>query len=266
MAVTEQQEPFTTGSAAAKEALEPGSMTLFEHLAELRNRIIICAVAVVATTIMAWFFYAPAIQFMRHPYCQFVHLHPDKALSKDNCRLFITGPLEGFTTRLKVSLYGGLVLAAPVWILQLWRFITPGLKKSEKRYILPFAAAATCLFALGVAVAIYVFPKALRWLILVSGPGIVPIFRPSQYFTLYVLMCLVFGLIFIYPLILVALELTGVVPSARWRKWRRPAIVVLAAVAAVATPSNDPISFMALAIPMYVFYELAIVVGRVLKK
>ncbi len=264
MALTDEREVLADGLPGPEPSPDPGSMTLFEHLAELRNRIVVCALAVVVTTVAAWFFYGSAIHFMRQPYCQFARLHPGNTF--DNCRLFITGPLEGFTTRLKVSLYIGLALAAPVWLWELWRFITPGLKKNEKRYIVPFVAAATVLFALGVAVAIYVFPKALRWLILVSGPGIVPIFSPSKYFTLYVFMALVFGAVFIYPLILVALELSGVVPSARWRKWRRPAIVALAFVAAVATPSNDPISFTALFVPMYLFYEIAIVVGRVMKK
>ncbi|MHB1930378.1 MAG: twin-arginine translocase subunit TatC [Acidimicrobiales bacterium] len=269
MAVTDQRG-VRNGSVAPIDgttvAAEPGTMTVFEHLAELRNRIVVCAVAVVVTTVVAWFFYAQAVQFMRQPYCQFVRLHPAHALIKGNCRLYITGPLEGFTTRLKVSLYAGITLAAPVWIWEMWRFITPGLKKSEKRYIIPFVAAATVLFAMGVSVAILVFPKALRWLILVSGPGVVLLPSPTKYFTMYVLMCLVFGSVFIYPLVLVALELTGVVPSARWRKWRRPAIVLIAAAAAVSTPSNDPFSFLALAIPMYVFYELSIVVGRLMHK
>ncbi len=243
---------------------EPGTMTIWEHLAELRNRIVVCLVAVVATSIAAWFLYGPAVEFMREPYCQFARLH--KSSTFGGCRLYYTGPVEGFTTRLKVSVYIGVAIAAPVWLLELWMFITPGLKKSEKRYIVPFVAAATCLFAMGVTIAILVFPRALRWLLLVSGPGIVPLLSPTKYFTLYVFMALAFGLVFIYPLVLVALEITGVVPSAKWRKWRRPAIVVVAAVAAIATPSNDPYSFMALAIPMYVFYELAIIVGRLLKK
>lgn len=272
MAVTDQSDPpagsdgpGASDAPGGEEGLTgPGTMTLWEHLTELRNRIIVCVVAVLVTSIVAWFLYGPAIDFMRHPYCQFAKLHKGRTFG--GCRLYITGPVEGFTTRLKVSVYLGLVMAAPVWLLQLWMFITPGLKKNEKRYIAPFVVAATCLFASGVTVAVLVFPRALRWLILVSGPGVVPLLSPTKYFTLYVFMALAFGLVFIYPLVLVALEITGLVPSAKWRKWRRPAIVAVAAVAAVATPSNDPYSFMALAIPMYVFYELAIVVGRLLKK
>jgi sec-independent protein translocase protein TatC len=181
-------------------------------------------------------------------------------------QLVITGPLEGFTTRLKVSVYAGFAASSPVVFWELWRFITPGLYRNEKRYILPFVSAAVVLFGGGVTTAILVFPKALDWLISVSGSGIVPLFSPSRYFTLYVTMCLIFGAVFMYPLVLVFLEIVGVVPSSRWRKWRRPAVVVICVVAAVITPSSDPFSFLAMAVPMLVLYEASILVGRLLKK
>jgi sec-independent protein translocase protein TatC len=241
-----------------------GTMTLFEHLAELRNRLIISILAVVAGMAVVWFLYNPVIHFMIHPYQVYLHKHPHKDVTGG--QLVTSGPLEGFTTRLKVCGYGGVVLAAPVILWELWRFITPGLYKNEKRYVLPFVAAAIVLFAAGVGTAILVFPKALDWLINVSGSDIVPFFSPSRYFTLYVAMALVFGAIFTYPLVLVFLMLVGLVPSSRWRKWRRPAIVVIALVAAVITPSSDPFSFLAMSVPMLVLYELAIVVGRLLKK
>lgn len=259
MALTEERPP---GDPVPQ--YEPGTMTVFEHLAELRNRLLVCVAAVVVTTVIAFFFYDRAISFMRSPYCHYIAVHKSK--SGLGCSLYITGPLEGFTTRLKISLYGGLGLAAPVWLWELWRFITPGLKSNERRYVVPFTAAATVLFGLGVATAILVFPKALTWLINIGGKGIVPLFSPTRYFTLYVAMCLAFGAIFLYPLVLVSLELTGVVPSAKWRHWRRAAIVVIAGVAAVITPSSDPFSFLAMAVPMYIFYEGSILLGRLLGK
>lgn len=238
-------------------------MTVFEHLGELRTRLIVCIVAVVVGTVVAWFFYDQAITFMLGPYRSFVAHHHGKAVTSN---LVITGPLEGFTTRLKVSAYGGIALASPVIFWELWRFITPGLYKNEKRYIVPFVSAAVVLFAMGVTTAILVFPKALTWLIGVSGTGVVPLFSPSRYFTLYVAMAVIFGAVFMYPLVVVFLELAGVVPSAKWRKWRRPAIVVICAVAAVVIPSNDPFSFVAMSVPMLAFYEGAILVGRALGK
>lgn len=239
-----------------------GTMTLFEHLAELRKRVLICGIAVIVTSIAGYFLYNPVLHFMTTPYRSFYHHHKGMITSQ----LVISSPTEGFTTRLKVSLYIGVALAAPVWLWEIWRFITPGLKKNEKRYAVPFVLSATVLFAMGVSTAILVWPKALDWLISASGSGVAPLFTPAGYVHIYVLICLVFGAVFLYPILVVFLMIAGVVPSTRWRKWRRPAIVVLCGIAAVVTPSNDPFSFMALAIPMVLLYEVSIIVGRLLKK
>jgi sec-independent protein translocase protein TatC len=254
----------SNGSGTPVTAAAPGTMTLFEHLAELRNRLVIALGAVVVGAIVAWFFYGDSIHFMTSAYRGYLAHHKGKDITKG--QLVITSPLEGFSTRLKVCMYEGVILAAPVVLWELWRFMAPGLHKHEKRYVLPFVAAAIVLFASGVATAILVFPKALNWLINVSGPGITTLFSPARYFTLYMAMCVVFGLVFMYPLILIFLEISGVVPSQKWRKWRRPAVVVLAGVAAVITPSSDPFSFFALAVPLVVLYEASIIVGRLLKK
>jgi sec-independent protein translocase protein TatC len=211
-----------------------------------------------------WFLYDHVIHFMEEPYCNFIRHHRSKGVS--GCKLVTNGPLEGVSTRIKICGYGGLTLAAPVWLWEVWRFITPGLHKNEKRYIVPFVSSAVILFAMGVTVAILVFPKALQWLIDVGGTGVVPLFSPSKYFTLYALMCVIFGAVFTYPLFLVFLEIAGIVPSATWRRWRRPAIVVICLVAAVITPSSDPFSFLAMAIPMLIFYEASIILGRILHK
>ncbi|MBO0692018.1 MAG: twin-arginine translocase subunit TatC [Acidimicrobiaceae bacterium] len=245
---------------------ELATMTLTEHLAELRSRVLVSIIAIALATVVMWFLYDHVIDFMRSPYCDFIRGHPSKALAGRSCSLVTQGPLEGFTTRLKICAYGGIALSSPALFWELWRFITPGLHKNEKRYIVPFVACGVVLFALGVTVAILVFPKALTWLINVGGTGVVPLFSPARYFTLYVLMCLIFGVVFTYPLVLVFLEIAGVVPSTTWRRWRRPAIVIIALVAAVITPSSDPFSFLAMAVPMIVFYEASIVVGRVLHK
>jgi sec-independent protein translocase protein TatC len=239
-------------------------MTLLEHLAELRNRLIICVVAVSLAAIVVWFLYGPIFHFLLQPYRDFLIHHQSKDISNGN--LVVTGPLEGFLTRLKVSLYGGIALASPVLLWELWRFITPGLLKNEKRYAIPFVVSAVVLFAAGAATAVLIFPRALDWLMNVSGPGVVPLFSPWGYVGLYMAMCLIFGAVFMYPLVLVFLQLVDVVPSRTWRRWRRPAIIVIAAVAAVITPSSDPFSFLALAVPMLVLYEAAIIVGRVLDK
>lgn len=143
MAVIDQRDPSgdTDGPGGEEVVAEAGTMTLWEHLTELRNRILVCVIAVVVTSIAAWFLYGPAIDFMRQPYCTFARLHKNYTFD-GGCKLYFTGPVEGFTTRLKVSVYIGVAIAAPVWLFELWMFITPGLKKNEKRYILPFVTAA----------------------------------------------------------------------------------------------------------------------------
>lgn len=261
MAITDDR---TGKGSRSPEERATGTMTLVEHLTELRTRLIVSILAIGGGAIIVWFLYDPIVHFMLAPYHNFVLHHPSKDITRG--QLVATGPLEGFTTRLKVSIYGGVAIASPVLFWELWRFMAPGLYKNEKRYLAPFVTAAVVLFAGGVTTSILVFPKAIDWLINVSGSGVVPLFSPSRYFTLYVTMCLVFGAVFMYPLALVFLELVEVVPSSTWRRWRRPAIVVLCGVAAVITPSSDPFSFLAMAVPMLVLYEASILVGRLLKK
>jgi sec-independent protein translocase protein TatC len=239
-------------------------MTLSEHLHELRRRLLIFIIGTAAATVLAWLFYSHIVAFMTGPYHEFLLHHPQKDISAGN--LVVTGPLEGFTTRLTISAYVGLAAAAPLGIWEFWQFVSPGLRRPERPYAASFTASAVTLFALGVATAVLVFPKGIGWLIGVSGNGIVPLYSPGKYFSLYAFCCLVFGMAFTYPVILVFLELVGVVSSARLRKWRRQAIVAIIAVAAVVTPTNDPFTFMALAAPLLMFYEASILVGRLLKR
>lgn len=264
MALTE--EPLSQGAPDPVAGEDSGlaRMTLAEHLGELRRRLIVAILAMVVGAVIAWFLYNPVLNFMIEPYRHFLAHHPVKDVTKG--QLVINGPLEGFTTRVKISAYIGLGLASPVVLWEVWRFITPGLHKNEKRYAVPFVCSAVALFATGVTTAILVFPKAVSWLISVSGNDVSPLFTASKYFSLYVMACLIFGVVFLYPIVLMFLMISGVVPSRRWRKWRRMAIVIIAAVAAVITPSNDPFSFLAMALPMYLFYEGSILLGRILKK
>ncbi len=231
-------------------------MSLVEHLAELRRRLIISAVALVAGGIVAFLLYNRILDFLLGPY--------KSVTGKDT--LVITDPLEGFATRLKIAAWGGLFLASPVVLWQLWRFITPGLHRREKRFAIPFIVASILLFLCGAVVALLTFEPALRFLVAVGGDNLETFFTPTKYLSLVTLMIVAFGVAFEFPILLVFLELAGVVPSSRLRKWRRPAVVVVVTVAAVITPSQDPYSLFAMAVPMYLFYEGAIVVGRILKK
>jgi len=234
----------------------PDSMTLVEHLTELRRRVLVSATAFVVAGTVAFLFYPHILSFLQRPYCQIA----------TRCGFYITGPLDGLALRVKIAAYGGLFLASPVLLWELWRFITPGLKRNEKRYAIPFIVASILLFALGALVAYITFPHALRWLSSIGGPSLTEILDPTKYLSLIVLLMTVFGLTFEFPVLLVSLEIAGVLTPQKLSSWRRWAIVLIVVVAGVVTPSSDPFSMMAMAIPLYIFYELSIVVGRLITR
>jgi sec-independent protein translocase protein TatC len=237
---------------------KPDSMTLIEHLTELRRRVLICAVAFVVAATAAFLVYPSILSFLQHPYCQ---IRPPQG-----CKFFITGPLDGLSLRIKISAYGGLFLASPVLLWELWRFITPGLNPKEKKYAIPFIVASIALFALGCLVAYVTFPHALNFLGNIGGPSLHEIFDPTKYLSLIVLLMTVFGLTFEFPVLLVSLEIAGVLSPKQLSSWRRWAIVLIVVVAGVVTPSSDPFSMMAMAIPLYLFYELSIVIGKIVRR
>lgn len=231
-------------------------MTIVEHLTELRRRLVISIAAIVLGGVVAFLLYNRILHVLLEPYRE----------ATGHKKLLALGPLEPFAIRLKIAAYGGFSLASPVVFWQVWRFVTPGLRTKEKRYAIPFLAASVLLFFTGGLVAWLTFPKALTFLVGIGGGSIETIFSPEKYVSLIALMILAFGLSFEFPILLVFLELAGVLTSRRLAGWRRPAIVVIVAFAAVITPSQDPISLFAMAVPMYLFYEVAILVGRLLKK
>jgi sec-independent protein translocase protein TatC len=235
-------------------------MTLVEHLAELRSRIIKSLLAIAVGALVMFVFYEPILNFLAQPYFDVCKQHPDFGCGD---KFLITGPLDGFTTRIKVSTYGGLIVALPVVLWQVWRFITPGLHKNERRYAVPFILSSVLLFLFGAAIAYLILPYAIEFLIGYSGP-VTAAFTPNKYVSLLSVMMLAFGVGFLFPVLLVFLQLVGIVTPRQLSKWRRQAIVIVVVVAAVITPSGDPYSLAALAIPMYVFYECSILIGWLL--
>ncbi len=232
-------------------------MTLIEHLVELRSRVIKSAVAVAVAAVIAWFLYPSILGLLLEPYKQI----SGRSLTRGE--LLATGPLEPFAVRLKITAYAAIGIAMPVILWQIWRFVSPGLYSHEKKYALPFVAAATVLFVMGATTAYWTLPKALDWLSAVGGSDITQAYTADRYFQLIIYMMLAFGVCFEFPILLVFLQLAGIVSTDWLRKYRRHAIVVIFIVVAVATPSNDPISMMSLALPLCLFYEIAIVIGRV---
>lgn len=233
----------------------PDAMTLVQHLAELRRRLIVCVIAFVVGAAVAAAFYQGMLNLLQHPYCR---------VNPHNCAFYVTGPLDPLTLRIQMAAFGGLLLASPVILFQLWRFITPGLNRSEKRYAVPFVVVSIVLFVTGCALAYSVFPHALSFLRHVGGPSLHQILSPNAYLSLILLMMFLFGLTFEFPVVLVGLQLAGVVrPIQLLRAWRW-AIIGLTLIAAVFTPSADPLSMLVLAVPLIAFYFLSIALGKLL--
>ncbi|MGH9024382.1 MAG: twin-arginine translocase subunit TatC [Acidimicrobiia bacterium] len=230
-----------------------GRMTVVEHLTELRRRILISLVVVAVGGIVCFIAFETILGYMTGPYREVT-----------GKRLIFTGALEGFSVRLKVGAYGGMGLGAPFTIFQIWRFVTPGLYENERRYAIGFLVASIVLFLMGAGLAIVTFPKALSFLLSIGGDSLEPFLTASSYLSLVSLMILAFGLAFEFPVLIVFLLLIRAVSTVKLRHWRRGAFVAILVVAAVITPSQDPITLLALGIPMYFLYEGAIVVGRLL--
>jgi sec-independent protein translocase protein TatC len=235
-------------------------MSVIEHLSELRHRLIVSMASVALFAIVGFVLYNRILHFLLQPYC---HIHHRKLAG---CGLLTQDPLEPFLVRLKIAAWTGFALASPVVFFQVWRFVTPGLNPKEKRYAVPFVATSVLLFAMGGVVAWLTFPKALDFLVGVGGDQLIAIFSPSKYLRLVILMIVAFGLAFEFPVLLVFLQLARVISSSQLLSWWRAAIVVIFAVAAVITPSQDPYSLIAMAGPMCVFYAASIGVGKLLKR
>jgi sec-independent protein translocase protein TatC len=247
---------------------DEGRMTLVEHLTELRHRVIVSATVLVVFTILVFIFYSHVLHFLSGPYEDVTR--GQKGCGAENatqgCKLIATGPLEPLLVRIKVSTYGGIALSVPFIFWQIWRFVTPGLRKNERRYGVAFLIAIVVLFALGAVVAWFTVEKALQFLLGAGGSGIQPFITADKYLTLVTLMIAAFGVAFELPVLLVFLLLVRVVSTRQLRNIRRWMIVGIVTFAAVITPSSDPFSLFFMAVPMYLFYEIAIVIGRVMKR
>ncbi|HVV76864.1 MAG TPA: twin-arginine translocase subunit TatC [Mycobacteriales bacterium] len=235
-------------------------MTLSEHLAELRYRVVASLVAVVVTTTVAYVFHARILTFVSHPYCK---LPEHYRAIQGHCTLVAFGVLEPFTLTLKLSLYAGVIAASPIWLFQLWRFITPGLYAHERRYATSFVSVSVLLFAMGAAFAYLTLPTGLHFLLGFAHGGISSLLTFNSYLSFVTAMVLVFAVSFELPLLVVMLNLVGILPADRLRRWSRGIIFGIFVFAAVATPSQDPFTMSALAIPMCVLYGVAVLIATI---
>ena len=235
-----------------------GTMSLRDHIAELRSRLLKALFFVGLGAIVGWILYPEILDVLKAPYCR---LPADQRLQtglSGECKLIFTAPLDGFVLRLKVGAICGVILAAPFWLYQLWAFVTPGLHRRERRWTVLFVALSTVLFAAGAVLSYFTIEKALALLVGFAGDATVAAIDAPRYIAFVTSMLLVFGAAFELPLLVTMLNLVGILSAARLIRWQRLAIFLIFVFAAVATPSQDPISMCMLAIPMALLFEIAV--------
>jgi sec-independent protein translocase protein TatC len=242
-----------------------GTMTIVEHLTELRRRLILSLWAIAAGAVAGWFLYEPFLDLVREPFCTFVEENPELA-TDTGCKLIFNAPFDAFVIRMKTGLFLGFGLALPILLYQLWSFIVPGLTSREKKWSIPFVLSSFILFMSGAVLAFFVLPKSLSFLLGFSGEAVVPLLTIDRYIGFVTLVTLAFGLSFLFPIVLIFLQLVGVVTPQTLGRFRRYAIVLISLIAAIITPGQDVVSMIAMMIPMYLFYEVSIIIGRFMKR
>lgn len=236
--------------------MSTGRMPLMAHLIELRSRVIKSVVAVMLGSVVGFIFYRDILAILAKPY--------EGATDQP---LAFFQPTEPFSLALRIALFGGTIIASPVIIYQLWRFLGPALTKRERRYVIPLSAVMAILFISGVTLGYVTLPLALRVLFSFAGDLLQETVGVNFYFSFAMRFLLAFGIAFQFPVFLFAAAALGLVSSRALREQRRWAVVFVVVAAALMTPGGDPLTLALLATPMYLLYELAILSIRfILKK
>lgn len=240
-----------------------GTMALVEHLRELRARLLKAALVFVVGIVVAWWFYDSLFALLLGPYEHARELLEDRDVESS---AVLTGVANPLLLQVKICALAAVVLGSPLWLHQVWAFILPGLHPAERRWTRVFAVVAGPFFIAGVSVGYYVLPKGIEVLVGFTPAGVESLVEFGDYFRFVSRMLLVFGIAFEIPLFIVMLNLAGVL-SGRALGAHRPWIIVGTFVfAAVATPSTDPFSMLALGLPMVLLFLLSEVLARLIDR
>ncbi|MCT1683900.1 twin-arginine translocase subunit TatC [Corynebacterium appendicis] len=239
-------------------------MSLTEHLQELRRRVVVSLLAILAGTILGfiWYQWAPGPvmplgELIRRPYCSLPPELRADLTADGSCRLIATTPFEMFMLRMKVGFLAGLVFASPVWLYQIWAFITPGLHKNERRWTLSFVSLAVTLFVAGAVIAYFIVDQGLYILMSIGQEYQIAALSGQQYYNFVLALIVIFGVSFEVPLVIIMLNLAGLLRYEQVKDKRRIIIVALFIFAAVITPGQDPFSMVVLALSLTLLVELA---------
>ena len=248
-----------------------GTMPLMEHLHELRRRLFVATLGIALGTVVGfiWFGHGiPAIglpslsEILTAPYCAVPASERVTFGDAESCKLLATGPFSALELQLKSALIAGVVLSVPVWLYQLWAFVTPALYSKERRYAVIFVSAGAALFVVGAVLAYVVIREGLTVLLGFGGDATIAALSPDSYFSFLIAMIIIFGVSFELPLLLIMLNRIGLVSGAKLAAWRRYAIFGLTVFAGLVVPGNDPITMLALAVSLALLYELSVQLAK----
>jgi sec-independent protein translocase protein TatC len=232
-----------------------GSMSLIEHIRELRTRLFRASLGIFVGFLVGYWLSGPVLDLLQEPYCG---LPGSKDPVTGRCLFVQLGPADLFLLQLKIALWTGLVIAAPIWLYQLWAFIAPGLHRHERRYAYAFTAIAAPLFAAGAVLAYFVVEKGLEFLLQFADEDINTTLEITRYVSFVTGLILIFGVAFEFPLVALMLNVVGIASARRLLSWWRVAVFLFFAFSAVVTPTPDPFGMTALALCLSALYFMAV--------
>lgn len=244
----------------ASRRAQDARMPLREHLKEFRKRLIFAAIGVFVGAIAGWFLYPYAFDFLANPIVKATEE------SGQDAKINFAGLATALDMQVKMSLVIGVIITSPWWLYQLWAFIAPGLRTREKRYTIGFLGAAIPLFLGGVALSLWVYPRAAEILLGFTPPEGSNYLDAQMFMSFAMRLVLAFGLAFIFPVIMVALSAAGIVKSATWLRGWRWAVLLISIFTAIMTPTPDAITMIIMAIPMIALYFAAVGVAMLFER